>query len=94
MKATERQIAIWHDSRWGDKDDRVVCAKLAEEVGEVCGAFIKYDEGRKTFDDIFDEMGDVLIVMSVLAGRHGVTLEQLRGDRFKTVTQRPHVSDE
>jgi NTP pyrophosphatase (non-canonical NTP hydrolase) len=87
-RLTEVAIAEWHDSKWGDKDDRVVTAKLGEECGEVQGAFIKIAEGRRTLADAADEIGDVLIVLSTLAGRHGWTLEQLRADRYATVSKR------
>ena len=85
----EAYVAKWHDEKWPDKDDRIVGTKLAEEAGEVCGALIKIAEGRKTQQDMFDEMGDVLIVLSTLAGRHGTTLETLRADRLATVINRP-----
>ena len=84
----EDVIAEWHDSKWGDKDDRVVAAKLAEECGEVCGALIKLAEDRRTLFDVKDELGDVLVVLSVLAGRHGWTLDDLRADRFESVARR------
>ncbi len=87
-QAVEAVIAAWHDTRWPGKDDRVVGAKLAEETGEVCGALIKVAEGRRTVDDVLDELGDVLVVLSVLAGRLGWTLHDLRDRRFNEVRQR------
>ena len=87
-RTREQAINEWHDKKWPDKDDRHVAAKLAEETGEVCGAFIKLVEGRRTIDDVQDEIGDVLIVLSVLAGRHGWTLEDLRTRRFIVVSHR------
>lgn len=85
----ERAIASWHDYTWpGKSDDRVIGAKLAEEVGEVCGALIKIPEGRRALTDLQDEMGDALIVLSVLAGRHGWTLEDLRARRWTVVAER------
>lgn len=84
----EQAITEWYDVKWGDKDDRVVAAKLAEETGEVCGAFIKLAEGRRELADVQDELGDVLVVLSVLAGRHGWTLDELRDRRFAHVMDR------
>ena len=84
----EQTISEWHDKKWPEKDDRHVAAKLAEETGEVCGALIKLVEGRRSIDDVKDEIGDVLIVLSVLAGRHGWTLEGLRTRRFIEVSHR------
>lgn len=90
----ESAIAAWHDNRWPDKDDRHVAAKLAEETGEVCGAFIKYAEGRASLFDAINEMGDVLIVLSVLAGRMGWSLEEIRQRRWDQVRMRPEPKAE
>jgi len=49
---------------------------------------IKIAEGRLTTQDLKDEIGDVLIVLSVLAGRHGWTLDRLRGARLSEVLPR------
>lgn len=84
----EPLIALWHDDKWPDKDDRIVAAKLAEEAGEVCGAAIKFAEGRRTEAHLADEIGDVLIVLSTLAGRHGWTLDDLRVRRLREVLAR------
>lgn len=86
----EVEIAEWQESQWPGTaaDDRLVGTKLAEEVGEVCGALIKIAEGRRTLDDLADEMGDALISLSALAGRHGWTLDALRERRWAEVSQR------
>jgi NTP pyrophosphatase (non-canonical NTP hydrolase) len=84
----EAYIAEWHEHKYGVVDDRIVGCKLAEESGEVCGALIKIREGRVERSDVADELGDVLIVLSVLAGRYGYTLEELREQRFLIVAAR------
>lgn len=87
----EAAISVWHDLKWPDNrdlSDRLMAAKLAEEAGEVCGAIIKRAEGRRTDQDVKDEIGDVLIVLSVIAGRHEWTLADLLADRARTVVQR------
>lgn len=82
-------IAAWHDERWPEKADvRIVGAKLAEEAGEVCGALIKRAEGRRTDDDVLDELGDVAIVLTVLAARLGHSIEAVRRRRFEEVRAR------
>lgn len=86
---TEAAYSLWHEAKFPDRDDVWVSAKLAEEAGEVNGALIKMSEGRATTDDLADEMGDALIALSVLAGRHGWTLDELRSQRAKDVLNRP-----
>lgn len=90
MADLEACIAQWQEQRWPitAADDRVIGAKLAEEVGEVCGALVKIAEGRRTLTDLADEMGDALIALSALAGRHGWTLENLRAARWAEVSTR------
>jgi NTP pyrophosphatase (non-canonical NTP hydrolase) len=86
---TDAQVSDWHSLRWPEKaDDRIVGAKLAEETGEVCGALIKYAEGRRDVLDVLDELGDVAIVLTVLAQRHGFTVDELRARRFAEVSTR------
>ena len=61
----------------GVADDVRLAAKIAEEVGEVCEATIKIEEGRLTLDDLAGEIGDVLLCLHVLANRHGWNLSDL-----------------
>lgn len=84
----EHVINEWHRQRFGNLDARIIGCKLAEETGEVCGALIKAEENRADRNDLFDELGDLLIVASVIAGRHGQTLDQLRNTRWATVAAR------
>lgn len=85
----EAAVADWHDDKWDDKaDPRVMGAKLAEEAGEVCGALIKRAEGRRTDLDLADELGDVLVCLTVIAGREGWTLHTLLADRLEAVLDR------
>jgi NTP pyrophosphatase (non-canonical NTP hydrolase) len=88
----ETEIAEWQATRWpttwAGGDMRVHSAKLAEECGEVNGAAIKIVEGRRTHQDLADELGDVLIVAAVLAADIGMTLEELQATRWAEVRTR------
>jgi NTP pyrophosphatase (non-canonical NTP hydrolase) len=84
----EQEILEFAEHHWGCKDLRGVCLKLMEEAGEVAGAVVKIPEGRATEQDLFDEMGDVLIVLSQLAAKHNKTLAELRANRFEHVKER------
>ena len=46
--------------------------KLAEEVGELNGAVIKRDEGRKTDADVAVELGDAVICLWAVAEALGL----------------------
>lgn len=86
----EKIIQEWRETRWpkpGDPDPWDAM-KLGEEAGEVLGAVTKLAEERATMNDLADEMGDVLIALSVLAGRYGWTLDELRARRWEEVVER------
>lgn len=88
VKSMEAVILKFAQEQWGAKDDLAIGLKLAEEAGEVAGAIVKIPEGRATFEDMEDEIGDVLIVLSQLAAKRGTTLEKIRRARFHQVRQR------
>ena len=84
-KTKEEEILAFAESKWGHKPMERVVVKLSEEVGEVCGAVVKIEETRATTEDLRDELGDVLIVLSQMAAKLDTTLEELRATRFKKV---------
>lgn len=89
MRQTGHEIERWHRNQFGAIDDRIVGCKLGEEAGEVQGALIKIAEQRAFADELFDEIGDVLIVLTVLAERRGWDLTEIRRERFDYVSRRP-----
>jgi NTP pyrophosphatase (non-canonical NTP hydrolase) len=93
----EQEIFEWRIKRWPSPEDRSIwaylpsvkdAAKLAEETGEVVGVVIKLREDRGSMSDLADEIGDVLITLAVLAGRHNWKLGDLLAGRWKDVSQR------
>lgn len=86
--STEKEILAFCVERWGEKDLSDIALELCEESGEVAGAVVKLPEGRATLEDLDDEIGDVLIVLSQIAARRGTTLEELRANRFARIHAR------
>ncbi len=89
----EAAMRFWRKSRWpkpGDNHGTGIwdAAKIAEEAGEVVAAVIKIEEGRADIEVLRDELGDLLIAASVIAGRHGWTLAELRSARWVEVRER------
>lgn len=90
---TEEVISGWRETRWPklggpELQDTWDALKVAGEAGEVAEAVTKLAEGRATHADLKDEIGDVLIALSAIAGRHGWTLEELRARRWRDVRLR------
>ena len=78
-------ILKFAQKKWGVKELDRISAKLAEECGEVCGACVKYFEGRADYEDIQDEIGDVLFVLSQLTAltRDQFSLDELLRRRIE-----------
>lgn len=88
MGTKEQIILEFAEGKWGEKTLDRIGLKLAEEAGEVAGALIKIPEGRATTEDLIKEMGDCLIVLSQLAAKHGLTLENICEKRFEEIRKR------
>lgn len=97
LRPFQANIVEWHDREWFDrrtghpKTEEQIANKLAEECGETVGAIVKMCEGRPDYMDGLaarDEIGDVLIVLSVLCDRLGTTLKECLENRWATVQHR------
>lgn len=84
----EDNITYFCENKWGIKSYEKLANKLAEESGEVCGAVVKIEENRCTFQDLENEIGDVLIVLSQFASKMNLTLEEIRNKRFLEIKNR------
>ena len=90
---TEAAICAWREWRWPkpggpEAADTWDALKVTGEAGEVAEAVTKIAEGRKDEQALANEIGDVLVALSVLAGRHGWTLDELRSARWADVRRR------
>lgn len=72
---TQADTLAWVAARWPDRTTPIWrAAKLCEEAGEVMGAVIKTDEGRKTAADVAQETAQVVICAMALAESVGFDL--------------------
>jgi len=64
-------IAQWHHDRnlIDGATDQSQFVKLVEEFGELAG---NISRGR----DVSDDIGDIIVVLSNIAGRHNLTIEE------------------
>ena len=88
LETLETRILKFATEQWGEKTMERLVNKLAEEAGEVAGAVVKSGEGRATQQDLEDELGDVLIVLSQFAAKLDTTLEGLLVKRLRAVQYR------
>ena len=57
--------------------------KLMEEVGEVAAAL-----ARDKQDELIDGLGDMFVVMTILAAQRGVNIEQCIGQAYAVIKNR------
>lgn len=74
--------------RWPTADQFSQACKVAEEAGEVVGAVIKQREGRRTEDDVLDELADTVIAAIAAIQARGVAAELVVMDRWVQVMAR------
>lgn len=59
------------------------CVKLGEEFGELCGGIAK---GKR--DVVVDSIGDMVVVLIILALQNGVTLEECVQSAYNEIKDR------
>ena len=81
---------IWaHVSRrWPSSTPFIQCAKVAEEAGEVVGAAIKLDEGRRGEQDVLDELADTIIAAMCAIQARGADPRHVVSSRWYEVSTR------
>lgn len=84
----QAQTLAWVAERWPDRTALIWrAAKLGEEAGEVLGAVIKMDEGRKTLADLRMEVAQVVICAMALAESAGFDLFTAIADEYERATR-------
>ncbi len=86
--AIEKQILDFAEEQWGEKTLEDLAIKGAEEMGEVCGAALKIQEGRATVEDLIAELADVQVVICQFAAKLGITSAILRNVGFAKIQAR------
>ncbi|CAM3740418.1 pyrophosphohydrolase domain-containing protein [Tsukamurella ocularis] len=74
--------------RWPSSEPFSQAAKVAEEAGEVVGAAIKEREGRRTVDDVLDELADTIIAAMGAIQARGCNVSRVVTNRWAEVVER------
>lgn len=90
---TQAEVRQWVLHNFGPTLLDVTTLGLVEEVGELCRAILKRDQGiRGSYDEwtaeIRKELGDVLIKLLDVADTAGFDLAEAAADRWSVVSQR------
>lgn len=81
---------VWQHiaKRWPSSTPFKQVAKVGEEAGEAMGAAIKHDEGRKTEQDVRNELADTIIAAIGALQARGADAAQTVFDRWVEVSNR------
>lgn len=92
------QLREWQQYNFPDRTKISAALGLAEEVGEVCRAVLKQDQGiRGTFEEwqveIGKEISDVAIKLCDVANACGINLDNEIWNRWQEVRIRDYVAN-
>lgn len=86
---SQQEVLAWTRQRWPDKCDPVSRAmKVGEEAGEVIGAVVKMNEGRKTKADLAFECAQLVLCVQALAESAGFDLAEYVEAEWQTIQRR------
>ena len=97
VRGLQAEVVAWHRGKYPKAYSADVAVKLGEEVGEVFKAinriaFVNRGADPVEIDAMYanlrEEIGDVTIVLMVLAERYGLDFAFLLADRIETVLER------
>lgn len=94
----QHEVADWVERNFGRDRLDITTLGLVEEVGELCRAILKREQGvRGSFDEwtaeIRKELGDVMIKLLDVADKAGFDLATVTTLRWRTVSQRDFRAD-
>jgi NTP pyrophosphatase (non-canonical NTP hydrolase) len=94
----QRDVAVWLARNFPDRNPLTAVAGTAEEVGELCRAAVKLEQGIRGTEaewlaEIDKELGDVFIKLCDVADLYGRDLEAAIAARWETVRTRDWQAD-
>lgn len=93
IRALQTAIAAWLKQNFPDRNALTVVAGTAEEVGELCRAAVKLEQGIRGTEaqwraEIEKEVGDVFIKLADVADYYGIDLADAIVVRWASVRAR------
>ena len=89
----QAEIHAWSVQNFGESPQTIVTLGLAEEVGELCRAVLKREQGirgstEEWTAEIHKELGDCVIKLLDIAAYEGVDLAEVACSRWAVVSRR------
>lgn len=89
----EELIVDWANARKliTNSNPQAQFVKLIEEAGELANAIAK----KKPLDDVADALGDMFVVMAIIAAQYGLTMESCIQQAYNAIKYRTgHMTPE
>ena len=97
LKPYQEAVAAWHVKTFGHPPTAAIGLKLGEEAGELMKAVNRMEHLDEItlahHDNLAEELGDVAIVLMMLATRYNFDFQELVEHRVHVVTTRPRKGD-
>lgn len=101
IRNLQTEMNDWQRAQFPDSDVSSSALGLAEETGEVCRLVLKHIQNHRGMGDpatfrqmLSDELGDVFVYMTNLAGKAGISLEEAIVQKWEKVQIRTREQDD
>lgn len=95
LAAFQYDVGQWAERNFGEVQPIQPLLGMVEELGELCHAILKHQQGIRGFEDeatvrvaIEDAVGDLMVYAANFMNRHGLSLERAIVETWTTVRQR------
>lgn len=93
LSLIQKEVGEWSTKNFGDGPAWHKLLGVAEEVGELCHAYLKREQGirgstAKHREEIIDAVGDILIYLLDFCFREGLDAESILQDTWARVSKR------
>ena len=92
LQEIQNGVFEWSRRNFGDQPSHRPLLGLVEEVGELCHAHLKREQGIRTNEDHvlqqIDAIGDIMIYLLDYCGREGISLEAALEETWAEVSKR------
>jgi NTP pyrophosphatase (non-canonical NTP hydrolase) len=98
LEKLQKEVGDWSLKNFGDQSSSNPLLGAVEEVGELCHAHLKSQQGIRGYDDPAkgiankkDALGDILIYLMDYCSREGISLQEALIETASEVLQRDWV---
>lgn len=93
LRRLQAEVYVWSLKNFPDKKQYQPLLGVAEEVGELCHAHLKTEQGirgdaKKHYDDSVDAVGDIIIYLADYCAQNNIDFEMAVYNTWEKVKKR------